>query len=151
MEGDAGRARRPEVLDQPGTPVHGKQRRASLSPVARALVLDRSEGRHHPLARDVLAPVRLPAMIETRRSVVQRTEGGAHDRCRKPVAGIGNAVLEDLGGSVPGKCFQALVCPCHVRHELFRQMPWKQMAEFLAQGNKMAFGKGGGAIGIHPS
>ncbi len=81
-------------------------------------VLDRSEGRHHPLARDVLAPVALPVMLDAGRAVVQRREGGAHDRRRKPVACTGSAVLEDLGGSVPGKSFQALVCSRHVRHEL---------------------------------
>ena len=73
----------------------------------------------------------------------ERLEGGAHDRRRQPVAGIGNAVLKGLGGSVPGKGFQTLARSRHVGHELFGQLSRKEMAEFLAQGNKMALAKAG--------
>jgi len=127
------------------------RRRAPLAPAARALVPDRAEGRHHPLARNVLAPAAPAVMRDRGRTVVQRLEGGAHDHRRKPVSGIGDAVLEDLGGSVPGKGFQALVRPRHVRHEPFGKLPRKEMAGFLAQGSKAALGKRGGTVGIHHS
>ena len=43
----------------------------------------------------------------------------------------------------PGKGFQTLARSRHVGHELFGQLSRKEMAEFLAQGNKMALAKAG--------